>query len=134
MMSAITHHQGTPELTPRKVRYAAWICFLAWTFAVYDFVLFGNLLPPLAHDLGWTEATSASINTWVTVGTAAVAFAVGPIIDRFGRRPGIIIAILGAAIASVLTAVAGWVVGVTAGVGLVALILVRSMAGLGVLT
>jgi MFS family permease len=120
-----------PRVTERDVRIATWICFFAWTFAVYDFVLFGNLLPQLAVDLGWADSTSTAVNTWVTVGTALVAFGVGPLADRLGRRKGIIISVVGAAVASLLTAVAGWVIGVTAGLGLVLLVLVRSMAGLG---
>jgi MFS family permease len=119
------------NVTERDVKYATWICFFAWTFAVYDFVLFGNLLPKLAEDLGWSSSRATNVNTWVTIGTALVAFGIGPIIDRIGRRRGIVVAILGAAIASVLTAVAGWLAGVVAGVGIVALILVRSVAGLG---
>ena len=118
-------------VTERDVRYATWICFFAWTFAVYDFVLFGNLLPVIAEDLGWSSARATSINTWVTIGTALVAFGIGPIIDRVGRRKGIVVAIIGAAIASLLTAVAGWVAGIVAGVGIVAFVLVRSVAGLG---
>ena len=39
------------SFTPRDVKIASWICF-AWTVAVYDFVLFGNLLPVMAADLG----------------------------------------------------------------------------------
>lgn len=120
-----------PRITERDVRIATWICFFAWTFAVYDFVLFGNLLPQLAADLGWGASTSTAVNTWVTVGTAVVAFAVGPLADKAGRRKGILIAVVGAAVASLLTAVAGWVVGVVGGVGVVLLILVRSLAGLG---
>jgi MFS family permease len=120
-----------PEITERDVKRATWVCFFAWTFAVYDFVLFGNLLPKLAADLGWTSAQSTGINTWVTAGTALVAFLVGPMVDSLGRRKGIIIAVVGAAIASALTALAGWVVGVVGGVGVVLLILVRSLAGLG---
>lgn len=120
-----------PRITERDVRIATWICFFAWTFAVYDFVLFGNLLPQLAKDLGWVASTSTAVNTWVTIGTALVAFAVGPLADKLGRRKGIIIAVVGAAIASLLTAIAGWVIGVIAGVGVVLLILVRSVAGLG---
>lgn len=119
------------HLTAKDVRIATWICFFAWTFAVYDFVLFGNLLPVLAHDLGWAPAQSTAINTWVTAGTALVAFAVGPLVDRVGRRKGVLITVIGAAAASLLTAVAGLVVGVVAGVGLVMLVLVRSAAGLG---
>jgi MFS family permease len=113
------------------VRIATWVCFFAWTFAVYDFVLFGNLLPKLADELGWSSARSTGVNTWVTAGTALVAFAIGPIVDRLGRRKGIIVAVAGAAVASALTALAGWVVGVAAGVGVVLLVLVRSVAGLG---
>ena len=129
---------ATTPLTPtlhnvslRDVKIATWICFFAWTFAVYDFVLFGNLLPSFAADMGWTAPQSTSINTWVTVGTAIVAFAIGPIVDRIGRRKGIIISVIGAAVASLLTAVAGWVIGVAAGLGIVFLLLVRSIAGLG---
>ena len=120
-----------PRITVRDVRIATWICFFAWTFAVYDFVLFGNLLPKLAADLGWTSAESTGINTWVTAGTALVAFAAGPLVDRVGRRRGIVIAVVGAAVASALTALAGWVIGVVGGVGVVLLIVVRSLAGLG---
>jgi MFS family permease len=120
-----------PRITVRDVRIATWICFFAWTFAVYDFVLFGNLLPELAADLGWSSAHSTGINTWVTAGTALVAFAAGPLVDRVGRRRGIVIAVVGAAVASALTALAGWVVGVVGGVGVVLLIVVRSFAGLG---
>lgn len=124
-ITAATH------VTPKDVRIATWICFFAWTFAVYDFVLFGNLLPVLAADLGWSGSQSTEINTWVTAGTALVAFAIGPITDRIGRRKGILIAVTGAAVASVLTALTGWVVGIAAGLGVVFLILVRSLAGLG---
>lgn len=121
----------TSTITPRDVKFASWICFFAWTFAVYDFVLFGNLLPVLAEDLGWASAQSTAINTWVTAGTAAVAFGLGPLVDKIGRRKGILLAVIGAAVASLLTAVAGWVIGLVAGVGIVMLILVRSIAGLG---
>ena len=119
------------QLTAKDVRIATWICFFAWTFAVYDFVLFGNLLPVLAHDLGWAPAQSTAVNTWVTAGTALVAFAVGPLVDRVGRRRGVLITVIGAATASLLTAVSGWAVGVAVGLGVVLLILVRSVAGLG---
>lgn len=118
-------------VTLKDVKYSTWICFFAWTFAVYDFVLFGNLLPKLAEDLGWSAGQSTAVNTWVTAGTAVVAFAVGPIVDRVGRRKGILIAVIGAAVASALTAGAGWVAGAVGGIGVVLLILVRSFAGLG---
>ncbi|MGO4147623.1 hypothetical protein AB4Y77_21340 [Paenarthrobacter sp. YAF11_1] len=43
---SLTHE--APTVTPSDVKIATWICFFAWTFAVYDVVLFGNLLPVLA--------------------------------------------------------------------------------------
>ena len=130
-VSAVQAGYQVPRVTERDTRIATWICFFAWTFAVYDFVLFGNLLPQLAADVGWTDSYSTAVNTWVTVGTALVAFVVGPLTDRLGRRKGIIISVVGAAVASLLTAVAGWVIGAVAGIGVVVLVLVRSIAGLG---
>lgn len=120
-----------PRVTERDVKIATWICFFAWTFAVYDFVLFGNLLPKLAEAHGWTSSQSTGLNTWVTVGTALVALGMGPLADKLGRRKGIIIAVIGAATASLLTALAGWVIGAISGVALVLLVLVRAVAGLG---
>lgn len=119
------------QVSRRDVRLASWVCFFAWTFAVYDFVLFGNLLPELAGDLGWSDARATEINTYVTAGTALVAFAIGPIADRVGRRRGILLAIVGAAIASLLTATVGLVAGIAGGLGVVFLVIVRSVAGLG---
>lgn len=120
-----------PEVTAKQVTYATWVCFFAWALAVYDFILFGTLLPRLGDHFQWTAAEQARLNTWVTLGTGLVAFGVGPIVDRLGRRKGIIIAVCGAAICSGLTAVAGWVAGASAGLGFVLLVLVRSLAGLG---
>lgn len=120
-----------PSITRKDLNWALVLCFLAWTFAVYDFVLFGNLLPEMAADLGWSSAQSTGINTAVTAGTALVAFGIGPIVDRFGRRKGIVLAVAGAALASGLTAVAGLIAGVVGGLGLIVLVMVRSMAGLG---
>jgi len=120
-----------PDVNHRQVNYATWVCFFAWVFAVYDFILFGTLLPRLGDHFGWTAEQQTSLNTWITLGTALVAFAVGPVVDRLGRRKGIIIAVVGAALCSGLTAVAGWIVGLSATFGYFLLILVRSIAGLG---
>ncbi|ADU36837.1 MFS transporter [Variovorax paradoxus] len=120
-----------PVVTKKQVNYATWVCFFAWVFAVYDFILFGTLLPRLGDHFKWTADQQTNLNTWVTLGTVIVAFGIGPIADKLGRRKGIIIAVAGAALCSGLTAFAGWVIGVSAGVGFVLLILVRSLAGLG---
>lgn len=111
-------------LASKDVVYATWIAFFAWVFAVYDFILFGTLLPVMGGHFSWSQAEQAEIATWVAVGGAVVAFAIGPLVDRIGRRGGIMFTIGGAALCSALTAVC-------AGMGKGALIGVRSVAGLG---
>ena len=51
-----------PVVTTGQVRYATVIAFCAWAFAVFDFVLFGNLLPQMGAELGWDAARQANIN------------------------------------------------------------------------
>lgn len=120
---------GSPAWQPRylssaDVKYATWIAFFAWVFAVYDFILFGTLLPVMGEHFSWNQATQAEIATWVALGGAVVAFAIGPVVDRLGRRAGIIFTVSGSALCSLLTAF-------TAGMGKGGLIAVRSVAGLG---
>ncbi|MFZ1874571.1 MAG: MFS transporter [Chania sp.] len=112
------------QLTLKDVKFATWIAFFAWVFAVYDFILFGTLLPEIGNHFNWNEVEQAKLATWVAVGGAVVALAVGPLVDRLGRRLGIIVTVTGAAVCSLLTAVGGsW--------GKGALIGIRSVAGLG---
>jgi len=114
-----------PErLSAKDVRFSTWIAFFAWVFAVYDFILFGTLLPVVGGHFSWNEAEQAAVATWVALGGAIIAFAVGPIVDIIGRRGGIMLTVGGTALCSALTAV-------TAGMGKVPLVLVRSIAGLG---
>ncbi|MFC4942518.1 MFS transporter [Pseudonocardia sp. GCM10023141] len=109
-------------ITPRNARYATVVAFFAWIFAVYDFVLFGTMLPEMAKDFGWDAAQSTAINTWVSVGTFVVAILLGVIADRIGRRRGMMLTIGGTAVASAATALTfnpAYLIGV------------RSVAGLG---
>ncbi len=102
------------RITPKDASYATKVAFFAWVFSVYDFILFGILLPPIAKDFGWSTAYSTRIATWVSVGTFVVALAVGPLVDRIGRRRGMIVTTAGAAVSSGLTAItpfAAWLVG-----------------------
>jgi len=112
------------QLATKDVTYATWIAFFAWVFAVYDSILFGTLLPVMGGHFSWNEAEQAEIATWVAAGGAVIAFAIGPVVDRIGRRGGIMFTIGGAALCSALTALC-------AGMGKGALIGVRSVAGLG---
>ncbi|WP_027348651.1 MFS transporter [Halotalea alkalilenta] len=119
------HAPWAPDrLSSKDIRFATWIAFFAWVFAVYDFILFGTLLPEIGRHFGWNETEQAEIATWVALGGAVIAFAIGPVVDRLGRRSGIVITVGGAAICSLLTAIAG-------GWGKGAMIGIRSVAGLG---
>ncbi len=111
-------------LLSREIRFGTWIAFFAWVFAVYDFVLFGTLLPEFGADFGWSPVHQAAIATWIATGTAVVALAIGPLVDRLGRRYGIMATVGGAAICSALTAIGG-------AAGSVVLVLIRSLSGLG---
>src|ERR687884_924123 len=84
--------------------YASVIAFLAWVVCVYDYIMFGTLLPKMAGDFGWSPATSTAIATLVSIGTLIVAILVGPLIDYLGRKKALIITTAGTAISSSLTA------------------------------
>ncbi|MBW4716405.1 MFS transporter [Saccharothrix obliqua] len=113
---------GGAPLAPRMVRRVSIVCFLAWVFSVFDHTLFGTLLPQIADDFGWSATESTTVATWVTAGTFVVSLAVGPMLDRFGRKPALMITTAGAALTSGFSALAG---------GKLSIILVRSFSGLG---
>ncbi|ACD84380.1 MFS transporter [Candidatus Methylacidiphilum infernorum] len=98
------------------------VAFFAWTFAVYDFLLFGLLLPVLAKEFNWTATQSVSIAFWVTIASFFCSLLVGPIADGFGRRNALVLTVGGAALSSGLTAFT---------TGPLSLILARSLSGLG---
>lgn len=110
------------RVSVRETRRATGIAFFAWTIAVYDFILFGTLLPRIEESFGWSTSHALLVSTLVSVGTAFVVLAVGPIVDRLGRRKGMIISVGGTAASSAATA---------ATVGAGSLIGVRSISGLG---
>lgn len=111
-------------ISQKDIYYASYITFFAWVFAVYDFILFGMLLPVMGEHFNWNEAEQTGMATLIAIGGAVVAFVIGPVVDRVGRRRGIIYTIVGTGIASALTTV-------FAGFGKGAIVLVRSVAGLG---
>jgi putative MFS transporter len=106
----------------RATRKATIIAFFAWLFAVFDYIMFGTLLPQISASFGWDKATGSLVSTLVSVTTAVIALAVGPITDRIGRRKGMILTVSGAAVASALSSAtpnAAYLIGV------------RSLGGLG---
>lgn len=120
--TATTATRSLPRVGVGATRKATVFAFLAWTFAVYDYILFGTLLPDISDHFGWSASRASLISTLVSAGTAVVALAVGPIVDRIGRRRGMILTVSGTALASAASAAtpgAGYLVGV------------RSLGGLG---
>lgn len=113
---------GGAPLSARMIRRVSLVCFFAWVFSVFDHTLFGTLLPEIAIDFGWSSAESTAVATWVTAGTFIVSLAVGPMLDRLGRKPALMITTAGAALTSGVSSIAG---------GKVAMVLVRSFSGLG---
>ncbi|MFM0148624.1 MFS transporter [Paraburkholderia sp. RL18-085-BIA-A] len=112
------------KILPVDVKRATIVAFFAWVFAVYDFILFGTLLPEIGQHYGWDAAMQAEIATLVAIGTAVIAFAIGPLLDRAGRKAGLLWTVAGAALCSGLTVVGG-------ALGQWPLVLIRSLSGLG---
>jgi len=110
------------RVSVRETRRATSIAFFAWTIAVYDFILFGTLLPRIGEAFHWSTSHALLVSTLVSVGTAIVVLGVGPMVDRLGRRKGMIISVAGTAASSAATA---------ATTGAASLIGVRSISGLG---
>lgn len=108
------------KVTPQMVRKVSIVCFIAWVVSVYDFTLFGTLLPVIAEDFGWTPAEATAVNTIAHVGIFIVALAVGTIIDRMGRKNALVVLMLGGAVAAGFTGLAA---------GAVSLIIIRSFSG-----
>ncbi|MFD1538503.1 MFS transporter [Nonomuraea guangzhouensis] len=111
-----------PRVGVRQTRKATVIALFAWIFAVYDYIMFGTLLPEISGQFKWTQAEASLISTLISVGTAVVVLGVGPLVDRLGRRKGMILTVSGTALASAVSAAtmnAAYLVGV------------RSIGGLG---
>lgn len=113
---------STSGITQFDVIYASIVAFFAWMLSVYDFILFGTLLPVIALEFNWSTATSTAIATWVALGTFLISLLVGPITDYFGRRNGLVITVAGAALSSGLAALTP---------SALYLVIVRALSGFG---
>ncbi|MFV0253153.1 MAG: MFS transporter [Beutenbergiaceae bacterium] len=121
----MTSTSTTPSLrrvSTRETRRATSIAFLAWTIAVYDFILFGTLLPRIEESFSWEPSFALLVSTLVSVGTFIVVMLVGPMVDRLGRRKGMVVSVGGTALSSAATSLVQ---------GAVSLVGIRSVSGLG---
>jgi MFS family permease len=116
---------SAPDFAPfsrGQVGYTAFVALMAWTFAVYDLITFGNLLPIIQKSFGWSNPTASFVATLVGLSSLVVALAVGPMIDLLGRRFALMVTTGGAAISSGLAALA---------IGPISLVIVRALSGFG---
>lgn len=118
----LTSKTNDDHLTNKDLKRITATCFLAWVLSVYDFTLFGTLLPAISKDLGWSLSYSTEIATWVTFGTFIVSLVISPFLDRYGRRTMLIITMTGAALSCGVTGLA---------IGAVSMVIVRSLSGFG---
>lgn len=130
----MTHIDGRPEpkqLSPwskhpisrSETRRGSLLAFLAMTFAIYDFILFGTILPDIQQHFGWSDSEATAINTAVSLGGALVLLVGGGlVVDRIGRRLGMMLTIGGTALGSALTSIAP---------GAILLVVFRSISGMG---
>ncbi|WP_134655882.1 MFS transporter [Streptomyces sp. H23] len=107
--------------TNRTIAYVCLICGLAWVMSVYDFTLFGTLLPVMADDFGWSAAQATTVNTICQVGIFFVSLVPGFMIDRLGRKKSLVILMLGGAVVAGMTGLA---------MGTLSLLFIRSLSGL----
>ncbi|WOQ16472.1 MFS transporter [Raineyella sp. W15-4] len=110
------------KIPTREVRRGGTLAFFAWTLAVYDFILFGTLLPRIKESFGWSETTALLANTLVSIGVFIVVILVGLVVDRIGRRRGMMITVGGAAASSFLTGIS---------TGMASLVGFRALSGFG---
>jgi putative MFS transporter len=79
-------------------------------------------------EFGWTAPEAYAVNTWIAVGTAIVCFGIGPVIDRLGRKKGMMLTVGGTAVVSGITAFIPATLGFASNA---LLVFVRSFGGLG---
>src|SRR5699024_12696234 len=97
------------------------ICMIAGIVAVFDFILFGTLLPRISESFDWSTSEALMVSTLVSVGTAVVLFTMGPLVDKIGRRKGMITTVFGTAVSSAASAAA---------TGATSLVCVRALGGM----
>lgn len=110
-------------ITRKQIGYASLVCFIAWAASVYDYTLFGTLLPVIAEDFGWTTAKATAVNTWATIGVFLVSLVVGTMLDRFGRKKTLMLLVIGGAMSSGFSGLA---------IGAASMVIIRAFSGFAV--
>lgn len=108
------------KISLKETRLVTLIAFLAWTIAVYDYILFGTLLPRIEESFGWDSSHALLVSTLVSAGVFLVIIFFGPLIDKLGRRKGMMASVGGSAAAGGASALAN---------GSVSLVGIRALSG-----
>ena len=58
------------KISLKETRLVTLIAFLAWTIAVYDYILFGTLLPRIEESFGWDSSHALLVSTLVSAGVS----------------------------------------------------------------
>ena len=66
------------NITNKTLVYSSIVCFLAWVFFVYDYTLFGALLPVISDEFGWSTSFGTFILTLVSIGTKQAVLEIAP--------------------------------------------------------
>lgn len=109
---AVTSHpDGAAFSTQRRAPRGFWVL---WSTVALDMVGFGIVLPVLplyAKDFGASPAIAAALLAAFSAAQVVAAPLWGRLSDRFGRRPVLVTALVGSAIGSLVTGLAGalWV-------------------------
>ena len=93
-------------LTPARTMRAAVIGFVILMVDGYDSLMAGNIAPLLAHEWHLQPADIGKLFAICYLGAILGAVSMGPLADRFGRRPMLLWALALAAVATALCAVA----------------------------
>ncbi|GAA1821459.1 MFS transporter [Nesterenkonia flava] len=114
--------QRLPKISGKQTVIVAIICFVAWSIAVYDYILFGTLLPRIEESFGWSQSFALLVSTLASAAIFVVIIIFGPLVDRMGRRRGMMASVGGTAVAGVATAAVQ---------GATSVVAVRGFTGLG---
>lgn len=99
---------STPSAAASAGRWPAVLCWLAVALEGFDLVVLGAVIPELLATgaLGFTPEAATAVATLSLVGVGLGAVAVGPVVDRIGRRWAIIACVIGFSVFTLFVAFA----------------------------
>jgi AAHS family 4-hydroxybenzoate transporter-like MFS transporter len=87
----------------RKIAILA-VCSIVLFIDGFDMYFLGKIAPAVAHGLGGKPVDMTAVFTWQQIGMAAGAFTMPPLADKYGRKPILILCLLGFGVLSLVAA------------------------------